>query len=260
MDLQKIINDLDLNDLAAADPSLKERLEPTVKVILRKFLSTHKPIEVIKERIELLEPEKLPVLIIGETGTGKELLAQALHGNRNGSFIPVNCAGIPDTLLEAEFFGCVPGAFTGSVKRNGYLRSARGGTLFLDEIGDMPPLLQSKLLRVLQENKSRPIGSDEEYQINCRFISATNRSLEILKDEKIFRKDLFYRLAGTIIKVPPLRERGLNDIKLICAMNGLKTLPLEIGEIMMNDKANAFPGNVRQLLNLIEEIKILGEI
>jgi transcriptional regulator with PAS, ATPase and Fis domain len=227
-----------------------------VDICLDRFISCDSRIETIKNQIRKLAPTNLPVLIVGESGTGKELLARALHGARNpNKFIDVNCAGIPDTLLESEFFGAVKGAYTGcDISRQGYLQEATGGTLFLDEIGDMPLLLQAKLLRVIQQNEARPLGSNLTYKVNCRFIAATNRSVEELKNNKaLFRQDLFYRLAGHILIVPALRDR-LHDIKPI--VEGLDyTWRTEYEQ--WNETA-MFPGNVRELINILESDRIIN--
>lgn len=209
----------------------------------------------VKDIIRKLSPAKLPVLITGESGTGKELFAKALHGNRQGKFVAVNCAGIPDQLLEAEFFGAKRGAYTGCDRdRIGYLKEAENGTLFLDEIGDMPRLLQSKLLRVLQEHKARRIGDVEEYIVSCRFVSATNKTAEQLLAD--MRGDLYYRIAGHKLDILPLRDRTHEDVELLCNNFGLdleELTPAELEEF----KRNGWPGNVRQLLNYIECRRIL---
>ncbi len=230
-----------------------------VDICLSSFISQDPRITTIKDQIRKLAPTDLPVLIVGESGVGKELLARALHGDRpQGRFIDVNCAGIPDTLLESEFFGAEKGSYTGCDKsRYGYLYEASGGTLFLDEIGEMPFLLQAKLLRVIQEKEARYLGGTANYKVSCRFVSATNRSVEELRDNKnLFRQDLFYRLAGHIITVPSLNDRR-PDIKLITETLGYKW------DNYLEAKTNRehsipFPGNVRELLNLLESRRILG--
>lgn len=207
----------------------------------------------------------IPVLITGETGTGKELFAKLLHGDRTGNFVAVNCGGIPDTLIEAEFFGAEKGAYTGcNITRRGYFEEAHNGTIFLDEIAELDRSLQSKLLRVLQEKVVRRLGSSEEISINCRVVSATNMNPEELKaNNKIFRTDLFYRLAGTEIHLKPLREREANtggttaplyDDELITA----KLLPgFSLKNYKETHTLKPWPGNVRELLNYIEEQRIL---
>src|SRR5436190_17136581 len=188
--------------------------------ILNEFLTQDEDLMILKRRVMKLSLSEIPVLITGETGVGKELIARALHGDRRGRFVGVNCGGIPDTLLESEFFGCEPGAFTGAIKRRGYFQEADNGTLFLDEIGELPSLLQCKLLRVLQERRLRPVGSTQEISVICRIVSATNREIGKLKDSGEFRLDLFYRLAATIIHIKPLRER-INDLRLLLSRHGI---------------------------------------
>lgn len=197
-----------------------------------------------------LSSENINVLITGETGTGKELFAELLHGNKRGKFVTVNCGGIPDTLLEAEFFGAERGAYTGCEKsRAGFFEEAKDGTIFLDEIGELDRSLQSKLLRVIQSRKVRRIGSVNEIDINCRIVSATNIPAETLRDNnKLFRIDLYYRLAGTTINLKPLRERGY-DAQLIWnkMLEGCQSIAMT---------GSNYPGNIRELLNTIAEIKL----
>ena len=153
------------------------------------------------------------ILITGETGTGKEVLAQSIHnfGRGNKRFVAVNCAAIPDTLMESTMFGSVKGAFTGAVDSQGLLRAAEDGTLFLDEINSMSVAMQAKLLRALQERCVRPVGSMDEYPIQCRLICASNESAGTLLRDKLMRQDLFYRISDCILAIPPLREYLLNS-------------------------------------------------
>lgn len=202
------------------------------------------------------------VLIAGESGTGKELVARALHAEsrqREGRFIAVNCAGIPEHLLESEFFGHAEGAFTGASRaRRGLFEEADGGVLMLDEIGEMPPGLQAKLLRVLQDGRVRPVGSNREREVSVRILAATNRDLEEDVASGRFREDLYFRLETFSIAVPPLRDRG-DDVDLLLAhFLGLHTLRL--GKEIEGFSAGAmrrlhrydFPGNVRELRNVVE--------
>jgi two-component system, NtrC family, response regulator AtoC len=203
-----------------------------------------------------------PVLITGESGVGKELVAQAIHQEStraSGPFITVNCAGIPSELLESEFFGHAAGAFTGADHaRKGLFAEAEGGTLLLDEIAEMPLVLQAKLLRILQDNCVRPVGANQERHINIRIMAATNRNLEEEVHQGRFRKDLFYRLETFAIEVPPLRDRG-DDLDLLTA-RFLEIFSTRLGrEVHGIDpialqylKAYPFPGNVRELRNAIE--------
>jgi len=203
------------------------------------------------------------ILITGESGTGKELIAQAIHRNsafKSGPLVKVNCAAIPDSLMESEFFGYVPGAFTGAHRsgKKGKLAMADGGTLFLDEIGDMPITLQSKLLRVIQDKCFEPIGSNRPQKIDVRFIAATNQDIGELVREGRFRSDLFYRLNVIHLHIPPLRSRR-QDINLLVQyflekynrMFGthVSDISKEVREIFL---AHSWPGNVRELENVIE--------
>ncbi|MEL7563307.1 MAG: sigma 54-interacting transcriptional regulator [Dehalobacterium sp.] len=206
-------------------------------------------------------PHKSPVLIVGETGTGKELFAHGIHNASllaKGPFVPVNCAAIPETLLESVLFGTVKGAFTGAVDIPGLFEQAEDGTIFLDEINSMDFSLQAKLLRVLQEKTVRRIGSNNEIPINCRIISATNIDPMGAVNDKIIRADLFFRLATVTINIPPLRERK-EDIKSLC-IYFIRKYNEEFGLFVQNISRHliefferySWPGNVRELENIIE--------
>jgi DNA-binding NtrC family response regulator len=201
-----------------------------------------------------------PVLIQGESGVGKELAARAVHAESNradGPFLAVNCAGIPEALLESEFFGHVAGAFTGAAgDRPGLFREADGGTLLLDEIGEMPAGLQAKLLRVLEEGEVRPVGSDRNATVDVRVLAATNRDLAA--DSDTLRRDLYYRLETFRISVPPLRARE-GDVDLLTvrfiqrhAARLGKEPPEPSPGAMKRLRSYPFPGNVRELENLVE--------
>jgi len=218
--------------------------------------------------IEKISPTSATVMISGESGTGKELAAKAIHFNSDRSehpFIAVNCGAIPETLIESELFGHVKGSFTGAVSdRPGLFEQANRGTLFLDEIGEIPLLLQSKLLRVLQEREIRRVGSGETRKIDVRIITATNRDLEAQVTEGSFREDLYYRLNVVEIIMPPLRERP-EDILLLAehfyrkhtGHNSPKSglLSPEALNFLWNYQ---FPGNVRELENIVERGVALG--
>lgn len=200
----------------------------------------------------------VPILVTGETGTGKELVASALHKHgprRKGPLIAVNCAAIPATLLEAELFGHVKGSFTGAHKdRQGYAEAADGGTLFLDEIGEMPMEMQAKLLRFLQEGEVRPVGGNAVKFVDVRVVAATNRALENQIRAGAFREDLYYRLAVLTLSLPSLRERR-DDIEPLARFllsrnegEGLPTAKLSDDALEVL-RAFEWPGNIRQLQN-----------
>lgn len=212
---------------------------------------------------------EVSVLIVGESGVGKELVARGIHkqsSRKNGPFIPINCGAIPETLLESELFGHEKGAFTGAhIQRRGRIESAQGGTLFLDEIGEMPPTLQVKLLRFLQERRIERIGGREEISVDTRVLVATNKDLKEAISRNGFREDLYYRLAVVTIPVPPLRERPA-DILLI-AKELLRRYAAEAGrkingfthEAVAALKEYSWPGNIRELENRIKRGVIMTE-
>jgi len=224
-----------------------------------------KKIDVVVRQVAVTDAT---VLIIGESGTGKELIARALHGGsprRDQPFVPVNCAAIPEELLESELFGHTRGAFTGAhSSRSGMFQLANGGTLFLDEVGDMPLVLQAKLLRVLQDQQVRPVGSDRTISIEVRLITATNKNLEKAVEQGTFREDLFYRLQVIPIHLPPLRARR-SDIPLLL-QHFLERANRKYGrnaqltpEAMVHLWEYDWPGNVRELENIVERLVVLNE-
>lgn len=213
-------------------------------------------------------PSDIPVLITGESGTGKELIARAIHNNsrrRKHKMVPLNCAGLSESILEDELFGHVRGAFTGATgEREGRFEHADGGTLFLDEIGDMPVAMQAKLLRVLENGEVVRVGANEPIQVDVRFISATNRNLEEMVAEKQFREDLYFRIKGATIHIPPLRERR-EDIPLLIhyfidQFNRKYNKEIEgiEPEAQQHLMSYGWPGNVRQLRNVIENMVVLS--
>ena len=224
------------------------------------------------EQVKLLGPTQVNVLISGASGTGKELLAQAIHQHSqvsNGPFVAINCGAVPGELLESELFGHKKGAFTGAVKdHQGLFQQAQGGTLFLDEIGDMPLNLQVKLLRVLQEKTIRPVGFQEEIPIDVRIVSATHKNLpEAIKNQQ-FREDLYYRLNVVNLKLPPLCERR-EDISLLAQYFSASIAKRmnQNEKHFANDAMHAlvrydWPGNIRQLQNVVEQVVALtpGEV
>ena len=212
--------------------------------------------------VERVAPADCAVLIQGETGTGKEVIARAIHEaspRRNHRFVGLNCAAIPSALLESELFGHERGAFTGAVTQMaGRFQLADGGTLFLDEIGDLPLELQPKLLRALQEQEFERLGSSQTVRVNVRVVTATNQDLEQLVSKKLFRADLFYRLNVIPICLPPLRER-VQDIPLLTeffvakfAARLNKTIDSIPDEVMAVLQAHDWPGNIRELQNFLE--------
>lgn len=219
-------------------------------------------------RLKAVAATSARVLIQGETGTGKELIAKALHTNsprRNKPFVAMNCTALNENLLDDELFGHEPGAFTGADKlRKGRFEYANGGTLFLDEIGDMPPMLQAKLLRVLENDEVYRIGSNEPIKVNVRLVSATHRDLEAEVKAGRFRHDLYHRLKVVAVTLPPLRERR-DDIPLLTAHfikefnarhgKSVSLRPTEVIQRAFHDYA--WPGNVRELKNTIESMIVL---
>jgi formate hydrogenlyase transcriptional activator len=224
--------------------------------------------EVLKQ-IEIVAPTDSTVLILGETGTGKELLARAIHSHsdrRDRTFVKMNCAAIPTGLLESELFGHEKGAFTGAiVQKIGRFELADGGTLFLDEVGDIPLELQSKLLRVLQEQEFERLGGTRTIRVNVRLVAATNQNLSQMVADKRFRSDLYYRLNVFPVTVPPLRDRPQDIPTLVRYFaqkfarrmkKGIETIP---GETLTTLSRYHWPGNVRELENLIERAVILSQ-
>jgi len=231
------------------------------------FIGQSSEMKQIFDVIDKLSRVDTAVLIRGESGTGKELVAQALHFNgprKNDRFVTVNCSAIPETLIESEFFGHEKGAFTGADSRKiGKFQYADGGTLFLDEIGDISPAMQVKLLRVLQEKKFTPVGSNREIEVNVRIVAATNRHLEEMIKKGEFREDLFYRLNVLPIQLPPLRERK-KDIEALCQYfiekfntRYSKTISGLSAETMAILKAHNWPGNIRELENVMEHAFVI---
>ena len=218
----------------------------------------------VRDLVLRVAPSDASVLIIGETGTGKELGALGIHNcssRSDGPFVPVNCGAIPAELLESELFGHEKGAFTGAIaSRKGRFEMAKGGTLFLDEIGDMPLDMQVKLLRVLQEKTFERVGGASSLQADVRIIAATHQNLDELVASNRFRQDLYYRLDVFPIDMPPLRDRA-DDVPLLINRMMLPFDPTE--KFTVTDKAMAalqdyeWPGNVRELINLVERLSIL---
>jgi transcriptional regulator of acetoin/glycerol metabolism len=240
---------------------------PTRRLSGLRYLNTgDTQLEQVIDKVNRVLGRDVPIMIMGETGTGKELLAQAIHNDSpraQGPFVAVNCASIPETLIESELFGYEDGAFTGARKKGavGKILQANGGTLFLDEIGDMPYALQARLLRVLQERMVTPLGSGKSIPVNVEVICATNHNLRRRIAEGLFREDLYYRLNGLVVKLPPLRERTDLEIvvkKILAAeteSGGIHTISDEVLRLF---KRHKWPGNFRQLTNLLRTAAIMA--
>jgi DNA-binding NtrC family response regulator len=267
-ELQIIIKKIEKEqDLKKEISSLKAR--DTGTGFLDSIIGCSRAVQSIKKQVLDLSVFDTAVLITGESGTGKEMIAKAMHLNskrKTGSFIPVNCSAIPENLLESEFFGYVKGAFTGAnMNKKGLIEEADDGTLFLDEIGDLSLPMQAKLLRTLQEKSIRRIGDTREQPVSFRLVSATSRDLKKMIGQKLFREDLFYRINVINIMIPPLRERP-EDIPMlvhhfidkICRRHAISGFQLG-SSAMTQLQSYLFPGNVRELENMIEQQVVTGE-
>nr|WP_229456868.1 sigma-54-dependent Fis family transcriptional regulator [Massilia sp. KIM] len=257
--------------LTAPDSQQATQLQPAAPAKSRRlsglrYLNTGDPqLEKVIDKVNKVLGRDIPILIMGETGTGKELLAQAIHNDSPrsmGPFVAVNCASIPETLIESELFGYEDGAFTGARKKGsvGKILQANGGTLFLDEIGDMPVSLQAHLLRVLQERMVTPLGSGKSIPVNVELICATNHNLRERIAKGLFREDLYYRLNGLVVKLPPLRERTdletvIRKILATESDGGQYTMSEEVLRLFRRHK---WPGNFRQLTNLLRTAIIMA--
>jgi len=261
----------ELSELRAAWSELSAAARPPVEpgVVPARFgiVGDSPRMQAVFALIEKVAPANVSVLILGETGTGKELVARALHehGRRKGKpFVAENCAAVPANLLESELFGHAKGSFTGAVRdRKGHFVSAHGGTVFLDEIGDMPLAMQSKLLRVLQDGEVRPVGSNEVRKVDVRIVAATNKDLAAMCAERRFREDLYFRLNVVSIELPPLRERAGDVRHLVRYL--LRECEREAGrELAISEEALraledwSWPGNVRELENEVRRAAVLG--
>ena len=255
---------LESDSLKKENRELKKRLDD--KFSIKGMIGTSFAMKRIRETIEQVAPSRATILITGESGTGKELVAQAIHQNsgRNGEFVAVHCAALPENLLESELFGHERGAFTGAVERKkGRFERAAGGTIFLDEIGEIPLQIQVKLLRVLESRTFERLGGTETLESNARVVAATNRDLKKMVEEGTFREDLYYRLNVVSMELPPLRERK-DDIPLLTA-HYLEVFSKENGremgispEAMTALCAYDWPGNIRELRNCVERMVVLS--
>ncbi len=235
---------------------------------LENIIAASQKMTAVLEIVGQIADSAASVLLTGESGTGKELIARALHfrsRRQQAPFVPVNCAAIPDNLLESELFGHVKGAFTDARQsKTGLFQSARGGTLFLDEIGEMPLLLQAKLLRVIEDKRVRPVGATEETPVDVRIVSATNSDLEAaMAAAGKFRVDLYYRLATVTLVLPPLRERVEDIVPLVkhflarASAEAGRPIPEIAPEAITSLTHYQWPGNIRELQNAISRAVIL---
>lgn len=267
-DLNRLLNTvriaLDHTQLTQENKQLKKKVSKQFEMV-----GKSEELDQIKSMIDKVAPTEARVLITGQNGTGKELVAHWLHekSERNkGPFIEVNCAAIPSELIESELFGHVKGAFTSANKdRAGKFEAANGGTIFLDEIGDMSLSAQAKVLRALQENRVQRVGSDKDIKVDVRVIAATNKDLKEEIDEKRFREDLYHRLAVIIIHVPALKDRRADIPELIkhfsekiAKEQGTKPKVFEPDAISLLEQLN-WTGNIRELRNVVERLIILGD-
>jgi two-component system NtrC family response regulator len=261
--LRRVYRRIEMEQEGIEEQSLKNR------VSFEDIIGSSSAMKPVLETVRKVSQTDVPVLITGESGTGKELIANAIHNlslRKSGPFTAINCGAIPETLLESELFGYEKGAFTGATtQKRGRLELAQNGTLFLDEIGDMPPELQVKLLRFLQEKVIERVGGRQAIAIDSRVIAASNVDLEAAVKEKRFREDLYFRLAVVRISLPPLRERGDDVLELadhlIHSFAGeLKKAPKKLSQPAREAIRNhTWPGNVRELQNRLKQAMVLAE-
>ncbi|MGB0360767.1 MAG: sigma-54-dependent transcriptional regulator [Endozoicomonas sp.] len=274
--LERVIEAIDKKNQISEEPTGSQHQIVTSKIQsissetgFSGILGQCNAMQLLFRQIQKVAPTNATVLIQGESGTGKELVAQAIHENShraNGPMISVNCAAIPETLIESELFGHEKGSFTGAnTARTGLIEAANGGTLFLDEIGELPLEAQARLLRVLQEGEIRRVGSVQSLSVDVRLIAATHRNLKQLSSQNEFREDLYYRLKVIELRIPPLRERGSDILMLaecllakICKKMGLEAFSLS-PETMAAISQYQWPGNVREMEHAIERAVILSE-
>ena len=255
------------DECTAIQTRLAEPLPGPQAAPLPEMIGNSRSMQPVYRHLRLLAPRNTTVLITGPTGAGKEIVARAIHRlspRAARAFAVVNCAAIPETLLEAELFGYARGAFTGAVQAySGRIQAAQGGTLFLDEVGEMPLSLQPKLLRFLEQKELQRLGSTEVIRVDARVVSATNAHLLSLVREGKFREDLYYRLSAFPIEIPPLRERPEDIAPLaehFLAKYASPLPPPELSALAMQLlKTHAWPGNIRELQNVIERALILSE-
>lgn len=246
---------------------LTDKPQPTDR--FEELIGASRPMQKLFDQIRRIAPTSANVLITGESGTGKELVARAMHRHslrKDGPFVGINCAAIPENLLESELFGHAKGAFTDArAERKGLFQQAQGGTLFLDEIGDFPLALQAKLLRAMEERTVRPVGGEKEIAFDARILTATNRDLEAAVEAGRYREDFYFRINVIQLDLPPLRSRG-NDV-LVIARSMLQTFARDMGKNVSDFQSSVaerflnydWPGNVRELRNVIERAVALTE-
>jgi DNA-binding NtrC family response regulator len=270
--LNAVARCLDRGRLQRENLALRHELRSTSDQLLlrNRLMGESLAIRRVRETISRVAPLPTSVLLTGDSGTGKEVAARSLHSlseREDKPFVPVNCAAIPAEMMEAEFFGHLEGSFTGAKgRRDGLFTYAQGGTLFLDEISEMPLAMQSKLLRVLEDRRVRPIGSEREVPVDLRFIFATNTDLEKEVEKGRFRADLFFRINVMRLHLPPLKDRG-DDVQELAVLF-MKKLSQQLGipEVPITENGRAmlasypWPGNVRELRNVIERSLILGAL
>jgi len=267
-EIKRIVrNALRERSLIAENVILRKQIEE--RYDFEKIVGESKEITSVIAEVKKIANSKSNVLLLGETGTGKELVARAIHFNsarQDKPFVPINCSAIPENLLESELFGYVKGAFTGAVgSKRGLFEEANGGTVFLDEIGDLTQQLQAKLLRVMDDHEIRPLGGVQSRKVDIRFIAATNIDIVKAVREGLFREDLYYRINVVSITLPPLRERK-EDI-VILAKHFLEKYSQEIGkpvkfiddQVLVLLMDYSWPGNVRELQNIIERAVLITE-
>ncbi len=259
-----IKNALERQSLRHENQELKKELER--RYSFGNLIGKSKPMQDVYDLIQKVAASRVNVLITGESGTGKEVVAKAIHYNsdrKDKPFLPINCGAIPENLLESELFGHEKGSFTGAFQqKSGLFEVANGGTVFLDEIGELPAMMQVKLLRVLQEREFRRVGGTKDIQVDVRLVAATNKDLEQAVSQGTFREDLFYRLNVIRLSLPPLRERR-EDIPLLIEhlyrkLTGHETLKVSEGA-MRRLLDYSWPGNIRELENVLERCVVLGQ-
>lgn len=227
---------------------------------LNRFITVSPEMILMKERAKKMSYSEYPVLITGETGTGKEIIAKSMIANRSGLIQAINCAGFPTELIESELFGHIKGSFTGAISdKKGLMESAKDGVCFLDEIGELSMPAQAKLLRALQDKKIRPVGSNNSIEINCKFVFATNKNILRMCEEGLFRLDLYARISALRLHISPLRNRLEDCIPIIKSMIGGESFIEKYGDRFSNGELSV-DLNIRSLEQYVIRHNVLGEI